>query len=325
MFFDAHADIWTDITHCRSKNINNRLRSFHYPRMQQAGMAGGIFVVWVDPPYDTEPQKRTLTSLKYMQAELYACSDIITVVKNYSDFAAAQSAGKLAVVIGMEGLAAIGEDTDWLYALHALGVRHASLTWNEENALATGVRGTPTRGLTAAGKNTLAVMEAIGMVVDVSHANEKTFWDIYESTTKPLIASHSNCMQLCNNRRNLSDAQLEAIAKRNGVVGLNAYSPFIHNDHAKRNIRGLLDNVDHMVAIMGIDHVSFGFDFGDYLNPETLLHFQEGDTYVADGMGSVEDVPALLTAMQRHGYSAGDIQKMCIDNMQRVLRHILPA
>lgn len=324
MFFDTHADIWTDILHSREKGITNRLRDFHHPRMTQYNMAGGIFVIWIDPPYDTAPQGRILQAVKAMFAEVNASRNIMTIVRTYGDFIKAREEGKLAVIAGLEGLSGIGEDTDWLYTLHALGFRHASLTWNEENPLATGARGPEKRGLTPAGIKAVRIMEELGMLVDISHANPKTFWDIYENTGKPIIASHSNCSALCNNRRNLNDDQLTAVAKRGGVVGAVAYSPFIHDDPLKRTLSGLADNIDHMVQVMGVDHVSLGFDFGDYLNQETIMHFQEGDTYSPKGIEDISGVPALLRELETRGYSQEDMEKIRMGNILRVCQEILP-
>lgn len=323
MFFDTHADIWTDILHHREKGVRGRLREFHVPRMQQGGMGGGIFVVWIDPPHDAHPQKRLLQAIRSLFAELHESGDLVKMVRCHADFAEAEKEKKLAVVAGLEGLSGIGDSVEWLYALHALGFRHASLTWNEENPLAAGARGAAGQGLTSAGKEALAIMEALGMLVDLSHANTKTFWDILDNTSKTLIASHSNCKSLCNNRRNLDDDQLLAIAERGGVVGVVAYGPFISNFREKMTIQGLADHVDHLAELVGVEHIGFGFDFGDYLNPQTISHFQEGDVYGPQGLQSVVEVPAFLAELQARGYTARELELMCSQNMLRVFKQTL--
>ena len=143
MIFDGHGDIWTDVTLKRSKGKRYIIKNMHLDRFKKGKMIGGIFVIWVDPPYDEDPQSRTLEIIEHMSSEIMENQDILKIVKNTKDFDQALAEGKLAVVIGMEGLSGIGDRVNLINALYLLGVRHMSLTWNEENLLATGVNGKP--------------------------------------------------------------------------------------------------------------------------------------------------------------------------------------
>lgn len=323
MIFDGHGDIWTDVTLKRSKGAKDVIRNMHLDRFKEGNMIGGIFVIWVDPPYDENFQARTLEIIEYMSTEIMENLDILKIVKCTDDFDRALKEDKLAVIIGMEGLSGIGDRVGLINALYLLGVRHMSLTWNEENLLATGVKGNPDRGLTEKGLDAVKLMEKLGIIIDVAHANDKTFWDIYENTTVPIINSHSNARALCNVPRNISDNQMKAIAKRGGLIGLNSFNEFIHLDREKQDIRHLVNHLDHMVEIAGIDHVGFGFDFFHYLKTNTIDSFVDDVNIGTKGFETVAQVPNLIDILYNRGYTKENIEKISYKNYYRIMKKIL--
>lgn len=323
MIFDCHGDIWTDVTVQRQNGMKDVIKNRHLDRFKSGNVIGGIFVLWADPPHDKEPKRRLLEMLESTSAEVMENQDILKIILKKEDFHEAIKEGKLAVMIGIEGLSGIGERIDFMNALYMFGVRHACLTWNEENSLATGVRGNPNRGLTALGKEALKKMEKLGMIVDVSHANDKTFWDVYENTTKPFIASHSNCRSLCDVKRNLTDEQLKAIAEKGGIVGLNAFNEFVNLDKKKHDLSHLVDHLDHMVDIMGIEHVAFGFDFFHYLEGDTKSDFVEGNTTVVKDFEDLCKSQNLINEMIKRGYKQEDIEKVSYKNFYRIIEEVL--
>lgn len=323
MIFDAHADIWTHVTQEYNRGNKNVLRNYHLNRMKQGNICGGIFVVWVDPPYDKEPKKRTIEIIKNMSIEINKSSDIIHIVKNSNDFSIAQESDKMAVLIGFEGLKAIEDDIDLINVLYSLGARHAMLTWNEKNDLAGGAAHEGEGGLTAKGFKLIKKMEELNMIIDVSHTNEETFYDIVKTVKGPIIASHSNCRSLCDVPRNLSDEALKEIKRLNGVVGINSYKEFIDKDHNKQTLDRIVDHIDHMVNVMSIDNVGFGFDFGDYLSNETLSHYVKTTGYGVTGLEDVTDTKNLIDALERRGYSKEDIEKISYKNFYRVIKEII--
>lgn len=322
MIFDGHGDIWTDVTVKRQEGMENIFKGFHLDRYKKGQVNGGIFVIWIDPPNDKNPKKRALEIIKNMSVEILNNRDIFHIVRKYEDIEIAIKENKYIVVIGIEGLSFIGKDIDLLNSLYMFGARHASLTWNEENELGTGVKGNPSRGLTSYGKDTVKRLEELDMVVDVSHANEKTFWDIYDIATKPIIASHSNCKALCANPRNLTDDQLKAIKETGGLVGLNAFADFVHDDKDKRDIKHLANHLDHMIKIMGIDHVAFGFDFNDYLTGDTVESFAQGDSGEVKGIENITKVPELIEILKNRGYSKEEMDKIAYKNFFRILKNL---
>lgn len=316
MIFNAHDDVWTNVTKKRELGIDNIFREYHYKQYKKGGLSGGIFVVWTDKEYKEDSMKRTFEIIKNMSLEVVKNKDIIKIIKTKEDFDKAVSENKLAVVIGVEGLNFIREDIDVIYTLYMLGVRNINLTWNEENLIATGVKGNPKRGLTLLGVRTVELIERLGIVLDVSHANEKTFWDICNVTNKPIIASHSNCRNICDVPRNLTDEQLKAISEKNGVVGINICKSFVSSNKNNQTIEALVNHLEHMVEIMGIDHVGFGFDFCDYL-------YDDNEDSTLKGFESLDEIQNLINLLIKRGYKKEEIEKIKYKNFERAIGEII--
>ncbi len=323
MIFDAHGDIWTDVTQKRMNGERNIIKKFHLDKYKEGKVDAGIFVIWIDPPFDKNPKSRLLEILRNMSVEINDNRDIIKIVKSFKDFKIAKEENKFGAMIGLEGLSYIEEDDGTIDALYNFGARHASLTWNEENKLATGVKGNQDRGLTDLGKVIIKRMEKLGMLVDVSHANQKSFWDIASLATNPIIASHSNCKKLCDHPRNLTDEQIKEIKNLGGIIGINAFPDFIHKDKEKRNIENLASHIDYIVGLAGIEHVGFGFDFCDFLTGDTMASFAEDSEETVKGLENVSKVPKLISILSQKGYSEKDIEKIKSGNFMRIIKEIV--
>ncbi len=207
------------------------------------------------------------------------------------------------------------------YTFYELGLRHASLTWNEANSFATGVRANrENKGLTLAGKRAVKIMEELGIIIDISHADEKTFWDIMDVTSVPIIASHSNAYNLCPVNRNLKDDQVKAIANSGGIVGVNSWPEFV--DKENPSLSKLVDHIDYLVNLAGVDHVAFGFDFTDFLEDTAVSSFKTGDTVITPGINSATEIPNIIKALQARGYSNQDLEKICYKNLRDLFRII---
>ena len=279
-----------------------------------------------------------------------------------ADFNKAIKEKKLATMFGVEGGHMIENDLTKLEALHKRGMRYMTLTWNnstpwatsaadEEASLNPSKGGTLNsegkKGLTEFGRQVIKRMNELGVMVDVSHLGERSFWDAVAVSTKPLIASHSCVWNLCKHRRNLKDDQIKAIAKSGGVIFLNFYGGFIDSTYeAKRdgllkqyqpeidsliktnmqpdyariitaekykdkllNIRPsisiLLDHLDYIVKLVGVDHVGMGSDFDGIEAPPLELN-------------GVEDYPLITKALLERGYSKKEIRKILGGNFIRV-------
>lgn len=316
--FDAHSDILTDVTVRRLAGETDVLRRWHLPRLRRGGEEGAVFVIWVDPPYDVDHAARTRDIMRCAAAELAECPDV-RVVRTLAEVEAAKKEGLFYVFLGIEGLAAIGEDVGKINDYYDFGCRHAILVWNEANALAAGANSGETYGLTAAGKKAARLVQDKGMVLDVSHLNEAGFWDVAKLATKPFIASHSNCKALCDVPRNLTDAQLRAIRDSGGVVGLNAYTIFTAPDPKEANVEGLARHAAHMIDVMGIDHVGCGFDFSEFLSAETASSMSDECTQLP-GLWDASEVPNLFAALAKMGLRQDELEKIAFRNFHRVFR-----
>lgn len=319
--FDCHSDILIDITNRRMKGEKDILKNYHIKRLEKGNVRGTILAVWIDPNFVNEPMQRMLNILGAACDEFRESKECAAIALNAEDIKSVQNSGRLAVILGMEGLSGLKGNAGILSMLYNLGVRHAMLTWNEENEFATGVASpNKERGVTELGIRALNKMESLGILIDSSHGNEKTFWDIYENSTKPFIASHSNVYSICPVSRNLKDDQIKAIAERRGVIGMNAWPEFVHEQ--KPSLQKLADHIDYIADLVGIDYISFGFDFCEYLDSEALS-FTESDCLQTPGLEDASKVPDLLDILVKRGYGSEDIEKIAYKNIMRVFKEVL--
>lgn len=319
MIFDAHSDIWSDVTAKSISGEKDIFRKYHYERLQKGGIEGAIFAMWIDPPYDNDPTQRLKQIMEAVTEETSYCKDILNIVHDYREMVHARSKGIFYTFLGCEGLSGIGEDIDKLDELYDFGVRHASLTWNEQNCLAAGIRGSEDDGLTPLGIQALHRIEKLHMLLDVSHLNDKSFWDVMEHATGPVAATHSNSRSLCDVPRNLTDEMINAIAQTEGMIGINAYASFVAENKKERTVDRLASHIDHMVRIAGIDHIGFGFDFCEFLEYE-LGFAEEG---MLAGLENAAMAQNMLEALRKIGFSRTEIEKLSYGNWHDLIRRVL--
>ncbi|MBQ6894037.1 MAG: dipeptidase [Clostridia bacterium] len=210
-------------------------------------------------------------------------------------------------ILSIEGGEAIEGKLDNLYEFFDLGVRIMTLTWNYDNEISGGI-GENKKGLTPFGKNVVKEMNRLGMVVDVSHISEKGFWDVFDISEKPFIASHSNVKKLCNHPRNLSDEQIKAIIESGGVIGINFYPLFL-DDSGKCTMEKILEHIEYILEMGGENNIGIGSDF-------------DGIEYLPEGMAGIEDIEKLISLMEKRNYGKEIINKLLFENFSRVLGSI---
>uniref|UniRef100_UPI001D902131 dipeptidase n=1 Tax=Pantoea piersonii TaxID=2364647 RepID=UPI001D902131 len=237
--------------------------------------------------------------------------------RSAADIAACRAEGVLALVAHIEGADALDEEGEQLQAFYDAGVRSIGPFWNLSNRFGVGVTGafpgSPDSGpgLTDAGKALIKQANALNMLIDVSHMNEKAFWDTAALSDSPLVATHSNAHALCAQPRNLTDAQLIAIRDSGGMVGINFGNAFLRADGKRDGDTPLGEIVRHyerLIMIMGSDHVGFGSDFDGISTPEALK--------------DVSGLPRLFAAFRDAGYDQDRLEKLASANWQRVLQAI---
>ena len=278
------------------------------------------------------------------------------IVKTPEDLSTAVKLGKLGSMIGVEGGHMIEDKMEYLEALYKRGARYMTLTWNNSTSWASSAADERAKnnlgrpyGLTTFGKELVKKMNALGMIVDISHVGEQTFYDAIATSTKPVIASHSCTYTLCPVPRNMTDDQIIALGKNGGVIHLNFYSGFVDSSFKQKNdaflkkhqaeknellknnpsdfyanlvlhekykdeIDGvrpslslLIDHLDHIVKLIGVDHVGLGSDFdGINSSPRQL--------------NDVTDMPLITAELLKRGYSKKDIYKILGGNFIRVFK-----
>lgn len=313
MLFDGHSDIINDVANKIVKGKGNVFESFHYNNLKKSDVFGAIFTMWVEPEYYNKSLQR-LYRLMFIYKNCIATNpNVITVTES----SLLTTEPKLHIILGMEGMSAIEDDISQIESLYTFGVRHGMLTWNHQNHLASGALAPEISGLTNKGKRAVRLMQELGMIVDVSHLNDKSFYDVVKITTAPIIASHSNCRSLCNNKRNLTDEQVKLIAETGGIIGINAYGDFVGQNQGDRTVRRLAEHIAHIIDIAGIEHVGFGFDFFDFLE-------QDNSQFpYTKGIENVLEVNNLINELKHLGIRNDDIEKIKYKNFYRVIKQIL--
>jgi membrane dipeptidase len=356
---DTHNDVLSTVT-MRGLNIETNLSGKSHSdlaRFKTGGVDVQIFSIFCDDRYGKG------TAYKYANQEidsLYAIAgrnpDKMQIVTTPAELFQTVKQHKLAAMLGVEGGHMIEDNLDNLDNLYKRGVRYMTLTWNNSTSWASSAMDETTKafivspyGLTSFGKQIVKHMNQLGMIVDVSHTGEKTFWDVIQTTSRPVIASHSSVYSLCPVFRNLKDDQLKAIAKNGGVVQVNFYSGFLDSNYMKRAtafmafhkgeydslaalktpvyeineffskrysqeaqalrppLSLLIDHIDYIVKLIGVDHVGLGSDF-------------DGIESAPQGLDGVQDFPLITKALAERGYSQKDIMKILGANFIRVFK-----
>jgi membrane dipeptidase len=356
---DTHNDfISTGIE--KGKSFDQNLKGITHSdlkRMKEGGIDVQVFSIFCDENYG----KGTAYAFANREIDtLYATvarnPNRMMIVRNSKDLQTAVSTGKLGAMMGVEGGHMIEDEISNLEKLHARGARYMTLTWNNSTSWASSAADERAKkdlghpyGLNALGEQIVKRMNELGMIVDISHVGEKTFYDAIRISTKPVIASHSCTYALCPVPRNLTDEQIKAVGKNGGVIQLNFYSGFVDSSFRDKNnafirkhqqekdsllksnpsdfyanlylhekykdeIDGvrpsltlLIDHLDHIVKLIGVNHVGLGSDFdGINSSPREL--------------NDVTNMPLITEELMKRGYSKKDIFKILGGNFIRVLK-----
>ncbi len=328
------------------------------PRFLEGGVDVQVFAIFV-PPGKGQRSYFHQANNQIDSVESFIAKNIekVRLVRTSGDIGSAVEDGKFAVMLGMEGGHPLENSLEKLKYFYDRGVRYVTLTWNNSTDWATSAADEDAKsvkkvheGLSELGVMMIREMNKLGMIVDVSHLGERSFWDVIKATKKPIIASHSSVWKLCPNIRNLTDDQLKAIAGNGGIVCIN-FAPFFidsgfalkekrlreenkeridsfvaarKNNSSLRNmsvgdflgdeyrrirppLSKLIDHIDYVIKLIGIDHVGLGSDF-------------DGISSTPLEMDDVSCFPNITRELMMRGYSESDIKKILGENYLRVLK-----
>lgn len=287
--YDSHSDILDNLYTRIEEGVIDPFKEYHLSDLEKGNIVGGIWVVYSSCDFDM----------------MNAYPKALKAFGPYKD--------KFDVIYGLEGLRNV-PNLEMFDKLYQMGVRHAMLTWNEANHLATGVKGNPEHGLTPLGKKFIEYMNEHKMIIDVSHLNEKSFYDVLNEKPKILIASHSNAYALSDHPRNLKDEQLKALKEAGGLIGIVAARNFVSKDKEKQNIKGLVDHIDYIKEIMSIDNIMLGLDMMNFLND-----FNNSNL---DDLQSHADALKIVDELRLRNYSEEEIEKICFKNYLKLKERI---
>lgn len=303
---DLHADTLLDVQ-ANKRNIAIRSTSGHIdlPRLREGGVDVQVFAAFIHPKDASRGFTRASELLDAFDRLLAAHGQVLGRATTVEEITALIREGKIAAVLSIENASAIGDDLANMERLYRRGVRIMSLTWNQSNRLADGALDQQHGGLTALGRQVVMRMQELGMVIDVSHLSERSFWDVLAVSHGPLLATHSNAAGLTPHARNLTDDQLRAIARRGGVVGVNFYPALTGGASLDR----VLNHIDYLVNVVGVDHVGLGSDF-------------DGFSQRVKGLEDVSKLPNLTAGLLARGHSPDAIRKILGGNALRVFRQV---
>jgi membrane dipeptidase len=280
------------------------------PRLRDGGVTGQVFACFTPVhEYHRSATRYALDMIDELHQAIGAHPGDLLLATGAADIRRAKAEGRIAGILGLEGAEPLGDSLAVLRSFHRLGVRVLGLTWNFRNEVADGVmEGHDARGLTPFGVQVVEECNRLGVLLDVSHLAPAGVEDVLRVSQQPVIASHSNARSLCDHMRNLSDAQIEAIARGGGLAGVTFVDAFLHQPAAKATIEHALDHIDHLLRVAGSDHVMIGSDFDGATMPE--------------GLEDATRYPALTAGMLARGHDERTVRQVLGLNFLRVFEQV---
>jgi len=293
-------------------------------RLVAGGVDAQFFSIFPDPrrfPSGEQSRERAIEMIEALKEQIRRHADRLLLAVSTHDIREIARAGKIAALMGLEGGHAIDDDLGNVERFYDLGIRYMTLTWSNTNGWADSSDDARRHGgLAPFGTEVVREMNRLGMMVDVSHVSDETFWDAVATSAAPIIASHSAARALVNIPRNLSDEMIRAVAANGGVVMVNFGGAFIdsrkagtwkivqdvvlHLGPSQTPLDRLLDHIDHVARVGGVDHVGLGSDF-------------DGTLFLPEGVSDVSGFPSITAGLLARGYSADDVRKILGENLLR--------
>lgn len=326
---DCHNDLILLVDHFDQRNQPDHFRHFWLPELRAGGVDVQILPICLEEAFQSEGGlRRTLLLVERIHRLAAEHSEDVAVCLTGAEIDAAVAAGKIALIIALEGAHGIGQDVTLVRTLHRVGVRVLSMAHFGRTFLAdgSGLDTTSRSRLTSHGIEALREMEDLGIVFDVSHLGLGGVDHVLELATKPFLATHSACLGITDVHRNLHDRHLEQIARLGGVIGVAAAIPFFI-DAQRPTADRVVDHIERIAEVAGIDHVGLGPDFvddyyqrvyGGWILPPGF----EAITAHAE-IARPSDLPRITEALVRRGFGEPDIRKILGENVLRVLRDVM--
>jgi membrane dipeptidase len=329
LLIDTHNDVTSrtvDGFDIGPRNSSDKPTHTDLVRMKEGGMAAQFFAIYVAASYvnGNHSANRALQMIDTVRHDIVGkYPNDFMLATTAADIEAAHKKGKIAALMGIEGGHAIEDSLRLLRDFYVLGIRYMTLThsntnnWADSSGDITNSSVTHHNGLTDFGKDVVREMNRLGMMVDISHVADKTFWDALEVSKAPIFASHSSARALADVPRNMTDEMIVALAKKGGVVQINFSCGFLKagagtNGAPRATLADVVAHIDHVKTIAGVSAVGIGSDF-------------DGIQCTPEGLDDVSKFPNLTRALLEKGYSPDDIRKIYGGNLLRVMRGVEAA
>lgn len=272
--------------------------------------------------------KHSLNELAAYRAHLAGMSDLVRVVERFDDFAEARRQNKLAIVLGYQNVPGVERDLKLMELFHGLGVRVIQIAHNIRNLYADGCAEPDNAGLSSLGRDLIATLDDLGIVIDLSHVGDRSGIEAVAASRHPVSATHANCYSLCANARNKSDALMDAMAARGGVLGITYLPPLVLLPGQTPAPADVLRHIEYAVKRMGLAHVGIGSDF---ITDQPADRYQEfmkkpevyGTWPWRYPVNTLDDQQALLSELQSRGMRAESVQAIARDNFLRLFKAVL--
>ena len=351
---DSHCDTPSQILRLRDLSIDNDHAHVDFPKLKRGGVDGAFFALYVPASMDDDPAKAYEYAMRLLDGvnrTLQSNPGYASLAVSEADALKNQSNGQFSVFVGLENASPI-DSVEKVKQLYDNGIRYITLCHSGNNAICDSCAPKVKKwgGLSPLGKEIVAEMNRLGMLIDVSHVSDDTFYDVLKYSSKPVVATHSCCRSLCNHPRNMTDDMIKALAAAGGVIQINFYPLFLDEefsrilDESGISERGELiekefiadpanpdkraawnkiqdeimalprpsykliaDHIDHVVSLVGVDHVGIGSDF-------------DGIEVTPDGMEDASMMPKLFDELRARGYTDDELNKISSGNFFRILK-----
>lgn len=352
---DSHCDTPSQIIRLRDLSLDNSHAHVDFPKLKRGGVDGAFFAIYVPASLDQkEAAEYADLLLDSLNETMKANSARAAYAYNPSQAYANKAKGLFSVFLGLENGSPVGKSLDRLQYYYDKGIRYMTLCHSADNEICDSCASEVKRwgGLSPFGREVVKEMNRLGMLIDVSHVSDDTFYDVIRHSSRPVVATHSCCRALASHPRNMTDEMITALAAAGGVIQINFYPFFLDDtfskvfdasgltakshietefikdpsDPLKRqawnevqdelqalprpSYRRIVDHIDHVVGMVGIDHVGLGSDF-------------DGIEVTPEGMEDISGFHLIFDELRRRGYSDEDMEKIAGGNFFRVLSQVL--
>lgn len=316
---DGHCDTALDLVGSSYANPGMEPRDFllrgtrghvDLPRLIEGGVTCQVMAMFTNDRNVAEANAYTKALFSGIE-DVLSRTDRLILVRRAADIVRAKREGSVAALAAIEGGEAIGESLEELRSFSERGVRLMSLSWNRRNAIARGVGAEGSGGLTSFGREVVAEMERLGMIVDVSHLSDEALDDVLSVARRPIVASHSNARALCDHRRNLLDSQAERIAATGGLVAATFAGVFVDKDPAQVTLSRVVDHIERLLEVAGPDHVGIGSDFDGFSEKYGVA------------LRGCQEMPKITAALLERGHSQLTVDKVMGRNWLRVIEAVV--